>query len=225
VISDLELQQHVVDELEWEPTVNAAHIGVTANKGVVTLTGFVRSYAEKLAAERAARRVKGVKAIAEEIEVRLPSDTKHTDDEIAGRALNILRWQVGLPADRITVTVEKGIVTLSGEVEWQFQKADAEAAIHKLSGVVGVVNQVRLATAVQAGEVREKIEKALQRSAQLEADGISVLTDGGKVVLRGRVRAWYERDLAEQAAWSAPGVTAVEDHLTVEPISASPGLT
>jgi osmotically-inducible protein OsmY len=225
VISDLELQEHVIDELEFEPAVNAAHIGVTANKGVVTLTGFVRSYAEKLAAERAARRVKGVKAIAEEIEVRLPSDTKHADDEIAGRAVNILRWQVGLPADRIAVKVERGLVTLSGEVEWQFQKSDAEAAIHKLSGVVGVVNQIRLAAAVHAGEVREKIEKALQRSAELEAHGISVQTDGGKVVLRGKVRAWYERDLAEQAAWSAPGVTAVEDHLTVEPLFASLGAT
>jgi osmotically-inducible protein OsmY len=223
VISDLELHQDVVDELEFEPSVNAAHIGVTANKGVVTLTGFVTSYAEKLAAERAARRVKGVKAIAEEIEVRLPSDTKHADDEIAGRALNILKWQVGVPADGIAVKVEQGLVTLSGEVEWQFQKRDAEAAIHKLSGVVGVVNQISLAAAVHAGEVRDKIQKALQRNAELEAHSISVHTDGGKVVLRGKVRAWYERDLAEQAAWSAPGVTAVEDHLTVEPFSGSLG--
>jgi osmotically-inducible protein OsmY len=220
MLSDLELQQNVVDELEWEPAVNAAHIGVTANKGVVTLTGFVASYAEKLAAERAARRVKGVKAIAEEIEVRLPSDTKHADDEIAARAVNILKWQVGFPAERIAVKVEKGIVTLSGEVEWQFQKSDAEAAVHKLSGVVGIANQIRLAAAVHAGEVREKIQKALQRNAELEGHGISVQTDGGKVVLRGKVRAWYERNLAEQAAWSAPGVTAVEDHLTVEPYSA-----
>ena len=221
VISDLELQGHVLDELEFEPSVNAAHIGVIANKGVVTLTGFVMSYAEKLAAERAARRVRGVKAIAEEIEVRLPSDIKHADDEIAARAVNILKWQVGLPADRITVKVERGIVTLSGEVEWRFQKTDAEAAIHKLTGVVTVINQIRLAAAAHAHEVREKIQKALQRSAELEALGITVQTDGGKVVLTGKVRAWYERDLAEQAAWSAPGVTAVEDHLMVEPSLAS----
>jgi osmotically-inducible protein OsmY len=221
MISDLELQRDVIEELEFEPSVNAAHIGVTASKGVVTLTGFVTSYAEKLTAERAARRVKGVRAIAEEIEVRLPSDTKHADDEIAARAINILKWQVGLPADRITVKAEHGIVTLAGEVEWRFQKNDAEAAIHKLSGVVDVINQVRIAAAVHAAEVKEKIQKALQRSAELEAHSISVRTEGRKVVLTGQVRAWYERDLAEQAAWSAPGVTSVEDHLTVGPIPGS----
>ena len=137
--SDLQLRQDVFDELEFEPSVNAAHIGVTANHGVVTLTGFVTSYAEKTAAERAARRVKGVKAIAEEIEVRLPSDTKRGDDEIAARAVDILKWQVGLPADRISVKVEKGIVTLTGEVDWQFQKTEADHVVHKLSGVVGVL--------------------------------------------------------------------------------------
>ena len=225
MISDLELQRDVVEELEFEPGVNAAHIGVTANKGVVTLTGFVTSYAEKLAAERAARRVKGVRAIAEEIQVRLPSDTKHADDEIAARAINILKWQVGLPADRITVKVEHGIVTLAGEVEWRFQKNDAEAAVHRLSGVVDVINQIRIAAAVHAEEVKEKIQKALQRSAELEAHSISVRTEGGKVVLSGQVRAWYERDLAEQAAWSAPGVTAVEEHLTVGAVPGSLGAT
>jgi osmotically-inducible protein OsmY len=217
MIDDIALQERVLDELEFEPSINAAHIGVTANKGVVTLTGFVTSYAEKLAAERATRRVKGVTAIAQEIEVRLPSDTKRADDEIAARAVNILHWQVGLPADRIMVKVERGLVTLSGEVEWGYQKSDAEAAIHKLTGVVGVINQIRIAAPVHAVEVRDKIQKALQRSAELDAYGITVQTQGSKVVLTGKVRAWYERDIAERAAWSAPGVTVVEDHLMVEP--------
>jgi osmotically-inducible protein OsmY len=216
MISDLELRQNVFDELEFEPTVNAAHIGVAANRGVVTLTGFVTNYAEKAAAERAARRVKGVKAIAEEIEVRLPSDTKRSDDEIAARALDILKWQVGVPADRITIKVEKGIVTLTGEVEWQFQKTDAAHVVHKLSGVINVVNQIRVSTPVRASEVEEKIQKALERSADVEASRITVQTEGGRVILSGKVRAWYERDIAERAAWSAPGVTEVQDHLTID---------
>jgi osmotically-inducible protein OsmY len=217
MISDLQLRQDVLDELEFEPSVNAAHIGVAANRGVVTLTGFVMSYAEKTAAERAARRVKGVKAIAEEIEVRLPSDTKRADDEVAARAVDILKWHVGFPADRIKVTVEKGVVTLTGEVDWQFQKADADQAVHRLSGVVDVLNQIRVASPVHAVEVKEKIEKALQRSAELEASRIKVETDGGRVILTGKVHAWYERDIAERAAWSAPGVTEVQDRITIEP--------
>jgi osmotically-inducible protein OsmY len=216
MISDLELRQDVLDELEFEPSVNAAHIGVMANKGVVTLTGSVTSYAEKAAAERAARRVKGVKAIAEEIEVRLPSDTKRSDDEIAARALDILKWQVGLPADRIKVKVEKGIVTLTGEVDWQYQKTDAQYGVHKLTGVIDVVNQILVAAPVRASEVKQKIQKALERSADVEASRITVQTEGGKVVLSGKVRAWYERDIAERAAWSAPGVTEVQDHLVVD---------
>jgi osmotically-inducible protein OsmY len=215
-MSDLQLRQDVLDELEFEPSLNAAHIGVAANNGVVTLSGFVTSYAEKAAAERATRRVKGVKAIAEEIEVRLPSDTKRADDEIAARAVDILRWQVGLPADRIGVKVEKGVVTLTGEVDWQFQKADAEYAVHKLTGVAQVANQIRVASPVHASEIREKIQKALQRSAEVEASRITVHTEGGRVILRGKVRAWYERDIAERAAWSAPGVTEVQDQLTIE---------
>jgi osmotically-inducible protein OsmY len=211
VVSDLELRRIVLDELEFEPGVDGAHIGVVAEKGVATLTGFVRSYAEKLSAERAARQIEGVKAIAQEIEVRLPSHTKHAYDEIAARAVNILKWQVGLPADLIMVKVERGIVTLSGEVEWRYQKTDAEEAVHKLSGVIEVLNQIRIVAPLRACEVKETIQKAPERNAELEAVGITVHTEGGKV------QAWRERDLVEQAAWSAPGVTAVEDRLTIEP--------
>jgi len=185
--SDLELRQDVLDELEFEPSVNAAHIGVTANHGVVTLTGFVTNYAEKTMAERAAR------------------------------AVDILKWQVGFPADRIKVKVEKGMVTLSGEVDWQFQKTDAYHVVHKLSGVIGVLNQIEVAAPLHAIEVKEKIEKAFQRSAELEASRITVETEGGRVTLKGKVHAWYERDMAERAAWSAPGVTEVLDRLTIEP--------
>jgi osmotically-inducible protein OsmY len=218
MISEHQLRQDVLDELDFEPSVNAAHIGVGVNAGVVTLTGFVSSYREKLAAERAARRVKGVKAIAEGIEVRLPSDKKTADDEIAGRAVDILKWRVGFPADRISIKVENGIVSLTGDVDWQFQKTEAEAAVHHLSGVVGVVNLVRVRATVHDSEVKEKIQKALQRSAELDASRITVHAEGGgKVVLGGKVHAWYERDLAEQAAWAAPGVTAVVDHILIEP--------
>jgi osmotically-inducible protein OsmY len=215
--SDHQLRQHVLDELDFEPMVNAAHIGVGVHRGVVTLTGFVGSYAQKLAAEHAVRRVKGVKAIAQEIEVRLPADKKSADDEIARRAVDILEWRVGVPAERIAVKVEKGIVTLSGEVDWQFQKAEAQAAIHDLSGVAEIVNLIRVAAPAEAERVKEQIEKALERSAEVEASHISVQTHEGKVVLRGRVRSLYERDVAERAAWSAPGVSAVDDRIQIEP--------
>lgn len=217
MINDHRLRQDVLDELDFEPSVNAAHIGVGANAGVITLTGFVSSYGEKLAAERAARRVRGVKAIAEEIEIRLPSDKKSSDDEIARRAVDILKWRVGLPANRLGVKVEKGIVTLTGEVDWRFQKTEAEAAIHDLTGVAGVANLIRVTSPVELPEIREKIQKALHRSADVDASRITVHIDGGTVVLGGKVHAWYERDIAERAAWSAPGVIEVQDHIQIEP--------
>jgi osmotically-inducible protein OsmY len=198
-------------------SVNATNIGVGVHAGVVTLSGYVSSYAEKVAAERAARRVRGVRAIAEEIQVRLPSDKKVADDQIAKRAVDILRWRIGVPADRIDVKVERGIVTLSGEVEWRYQREEADEAIHHLGGVAQVINLIRVTSAAQAFEVKDKIEKALRRSAALDAAHITVETDGGKVVLHGKVHAWFERRLAEDAAWSAPGVTDVVDHIQVAP--------
>jgi osmotically-inducible protein OsmY len=217
MISDHQLRQSVLEELDYEPSVDANHIGVSADAGVVTLTGFASSYREKLAAERAVRRVRGVKAIAQEIEVRLPSDRKLADDRIAKRAIDVLKWRGAAATDRIVITVERGVVTLEGEVDWQFQKADVEAAIQGLIGVVNVSNLLRVRSPLQVSEIKQKIEQALRRSAELDASHITVQAEGSKIILGGKVHAWYERDLAEQAAWSAPGVTEVQDRIEIEP--------
>jgi len=215
-MDDVVLRQNVLDELEFEPSVNAAHIGVTAENGVVTLSGHVSSYAEKIAAERAAQRVKGVRGIAQEIEVRYAGSLKSSDDEIAGRAVNILRWNTVVPGDAVKVKVEDGWVKLSGEVEWQYQRSAAESDIRKLSGVAGVTNDITIKAHVQTSDVKRKIEDALKRNAEVEAQRIrvSVLGDG-KIALEGTVHDWQERSTAERAAWSAPGVRAVEDRLTI----------
>jgi osmotically-inducible protein OsmY len=214
-MNDHELRQDVLDELDYEPSVNADHIGVGVHAGVVTLTGFVSSYGQKLAAERAVRRVRGVKAIAEEIEVRLPSDKKVADAQIAERAVDVLKWRVGLPAEQIAVKVEKGIVTLTGQVNWRYQANDAGAAVHGLSGVSLVINQIHVKSPVGVFEIKDKIQQALRRNAELDASRITVQTDGSKVVLGGKVHTWFERDIAERAAWSAPGVTDVKDQIQI----------
>lgn len=217
-MDDKDLREAVMDELDFEPSVSAAHIGVTAERGVVTLTGHVASYAEKVAAERAAMRVRGVHAVAQEIEVRYPEDKKTSDDEIAQRALRVLSWHAGLPADAVQVKVQGGWVTLTGQVGWQFQRSDAEAAVRKLSGVVGITNQIGLPSspAAQVSEVERKIKDALRRHADVEAGAIHVsCKQGGTVELEGRVQSWNERWLAERAAWSVPGVKMVNDRLMV----------
>jgi len=212
---DLTLQQRVIDELEFDPRVKAAHIGVSVRQGVVSLSGHVESYVEKYAAERAARRVKGVKAVAEEIEVRLPSDKKTGDDEIAARAVRMLAWDVAVPLGGIQVKVEHGVVTLSGEVDWAYQRAEAEYDVRKLGGVKAVINDIHIRPQVNASDVRAQIRAALERSADLEASGIHVSVADGKVVLSGNVRNWIEREEAARAAWSAPGVVAVEDLIQI----------
>ena len=215
--SDTQLQQDVLDELDFEPSVNAAHIGVTAKNGVITLSGHAASYAEKIAAEEAARRVKGVHAIAQEIEVRYPSDKKTSDDEIAARALSVLRWNAVVPYEAVQIKVQDGWVTLLGEVEWQFQRVAAESGIRRLSGVAGVINQITLKSRVEAKDVESKIEEALKRSAEIEARGIHVSSlGGGKVALEGKVHDWQEREAVKRAAWSAPGVLAIEDRLQID---------
>jgi osmotically-inducible protein OsmY len=214
-MSDESLRRNVLDELEFEPTLDATKIGVSVDHGVVTLTGHVKSYAEKIAAERTVQRVKGVRGVAQEIEVRYPSEKKNRDDEIAQRAAQIIDWDTTIPSGRVTVKVEKGWVTLGGAVEWQFQRLGAETAVRKLSGVMGVTNLITIRPRVDASNVKHRIEDALKRNAELEADGIQVAVTGGKVTLEGKVRAWHERDVAEQAAWAAPGVVTVEDRLTI----------
>jgi osmotically-inducible protein OsmY len=163
------------------------------------------------------RRVFGVRAIAQEIEIRLPSDKKTGDDEIAKRAADILRWRVGVPADQITIKVEKGVVTLDGEVDCQFQRKQAENAVHNLTGVIGINNLICVRARPQIPKIKEKIQQALKRSAELDSSQVTVHAEGGTVVLGGKVHAWFERDLAEQAAWSALGVTDVQDHIEIEP--------
>lgn len=210
---DLELQKMVIDELEFEPSVKAAHIGVSVRDGVVTLSGHVESYAEKFAAERAARRIKGVKAIAQELEVQLPFEHKTADDEIAARAVHLLDWDVAIPRGRISVKVEHGIVTLNGAVDWAYQRAEAEYDVRKLTGVKGVINDIMIVPRADIEDVRAKIRAALERNAELEANNITVSVADGKVTLGGKVKAWTEREAAERAAWSVPGVRQIEDHI------------
>jgi osmotically-inducible protein OsmY len=215
MMNDRQLQQSVMDEPAFEPSVTSAHIGVTANNGVVTLSGHVPSYWEKRAAEAAASRVKGVKAVVEEIKVQLFGPNLLTDEKLAERGLQNLASDGSVPKDHIKMAVEKGWVTLTGEVNWNYQKSSAENDIHRLLGVVGVTNEITIKPHVQAYEVREKIEKALRRTASFDAAGISINMDGGKVTLGGNVHSWSERDLIETAVWSVPGVTQVQDKITL----------
>ena len=212
---DRQLQQDVLAELNWEPAVTAAHIGVTASAGVVTLSGHVDSYAGKVAAEQAARRVKGVKAVAEEIEVRLPFDVERSDDEIAAAAIDRLAWNVSLPRDSIKVRVEHGWVTLTGEVAWGYQKAAVEEDIRPLLGVVGVSNQTTIKSRVNTANLSDDITHALHRSWFFDPDNISVRADGGRVRLTGTVHSPHDRQVAAITAWSAPGATEVQNDIIV----------
>jgi osmotically-inducible protein OsmY len=215
--TDIELQRDILDELKWEPSINAAHIGVAVKDGVVSLTGYVPSYAEKYEAERAAKRVAGVKAVANEIEIRLPGSSNRSDTDIAEAAVNALRSNVLIPADRIRVTVSKGWIRLEGEVDWQYQKNAAESAVRYLPGVMGVSNFITVKPHATPSEIKEKIEEALKRGAEADAKRINVDVEEGTVKLYGTVRSWVEIEEAERAAWAAPGVRAVESHLSVQP--------
>jgi osmotically-inducible protein OsmY len=215
MVPDKTLQHDVLAELEFEPRVNAAHIGVTARDGVVTLTGHVSSFEEKLAAERAARSVRGVKAVAQEIEVHLPSDRKCGDDEIAERALKIVGWDLHLSASSIYVKVDHGVVTLHGEVDTHFQRTEAERQVRKLSGVTGMINELRLKPKPTPPDLRERLEAALHRNAEIGGCSIGVYAEDGGVTLTGTVNNWHQREVAEHIAWSIPSVTAVDDRIVL----------
>jgi osmotically-inducible protein OsmY len=211
---DKVLKQAVLDELQWDPSVNAAHIGVTVHNGIVTLTGHVESYAEKAAAEKAARKVFDVKGIAEEIEVRLPFSVKHDDEDIAAAAIDRLKWNSTIPLDAVKVKVEKGWVTLTGEVDWHYQQSAAISDVRGLWGVVGVSDETSVKQKPSSANIRDKILVALNRS-WFDPATIDVSAQGGKVKLTGHVRSLYERDEADAAAWASPGTTFVENAISV----------
>ena len=213
--SSKELQRRVLDELDWEPSVEAAHIGVAVNDGVVTLTGSVSTYAEKMTAEQATKRLVGVKAVANDLEVRPTFPSQPNDTEIAQAVLRALEWDVSIPHDLIQARVAKGTVTLEGEVKFWYQRQAAVNAVRGLKGVQGIVNLISIRAVPKASDVKDRIEAAFRRSAEIDAGRIQVDTSAGKVTLRGRVRSWAEREEAENAAWAAPGVTTVDDELKV----------
>jgi osmotically-inducible protein OsmY len=215
--TDREIELDVKDELQWDPDLDATDIAVTVKKGVVTLAGFVKSYADKYEAESAAKRVAGVLGVANDIEVRVPSMHERPDPEIARDAVAAIKGQLPISSENIKVIVKDGWVTLEGTVEWQYQKNTAETAVRRLKGVRGVTNSILLKPRAEPSDIKRKIQEAFKRSAEVDANRIAVEANGSEVILKGTVRSWIEREEAERVAWAAPGVTKVEDRIVVSP--------
>jgi osmotically-inducible protein OsmY len=215
--SDADIRRDVEDELRWDPDLDATDIAVSVNNGVVTLAGFVRSYTEKFEAEVDAKRVAGVLAVVNDLEVRLPNIDERPDPEIARDAIARIKGELPYGWEKIRVIVKNGWVTLEGEVEWNYQRERAEEAVRRVRGVKGISNSIQVKPQVPPAEIRRKIEEALRRTAEIDASRITVETNGGEVILRGTVRSWAERQEAERAAWWAPGVTKVDNRIIVSP--------
>jgi osmotically-inducible protein OsmY len=213
--TDEEIHRDILEELKWDTRVQPNEVGVAVKNGIVTLTGWVDSYLKKLAAEDAAHRVRGVKAVVNDLEVHLPDSAERTDADLAEAVLNALKWDADIPASKLDVTVSQGWVTLKGEVDYAFQKQAAEQAIRHLSGITGVTNLIRIKSQVLPTDLKASIEKALIRNAETDAQHITVDVEGSKVILRGTVHSYAERKAAEKAAWSAPGITEVENKITI----------
>jgi len=213
--TDEQIQRDVFAELKWDARVMPNEIGVSVKNGIATLTGWVNTYSKRWAAEDAAHRVRGVVAVVNDIEVKLPSSAERTDPDIAAAAIHALRWDALIPMEKITVTVSKGWVRLEGEVERQYQKVDAERVVRRLTGVQGVTNLIVVKPRVTASDLKRKIEEALVRSVKTDAEHITVEVEGSKAILKGMVRSWAEKEEAERAAWLAPGITEVDNRITI----------
>jgi len=214
--TDSQIQQDVMDQLKWEPYLNAAQIGVAVKNGIVTLSGQVDTYSKKLIAENAAKKISGVKAIAEDIQIGVSPAYNKTDAEIAEAVLNALKWHTAVQEEKIKVKVEDGYVRLEGEVEWNFQRKNAASAIETLAGVRSVINLITVKPKISSSDIEEKINEAFKRSATIDAGKITAEVIGSKAILRGKVRSFAEKEDAENAAWFAPGITAVDSKIEIE---------